>query len=66
MPRLLFWLWATVVAMLITPIVFTAGFSFPEREYGPFGAVILSFFAWANIVAMTYIAFRAIGEMFGH
>ena len=65
MPRLLFWLWATVVAMLITPIVFTAGFFF-AREYGPFGAVILSLIAWAYIVAMTYIAFCAIGKMFGH
>ena len=65
MPRLLFWLWAAVVAMLITPIVFTAGFFF-AREYSPFVAVILSLIAWAYIAAMTYIAFRAIGKMFGH
>ena len=65
MPRLLFWLWATVVAVLITPIVITAGFFF-AREYSPFVAAILTLIAWAYIAAMIYIAFRAIGKMSGH
>ena len=54
---------ATVVAVLITPIVITAGFSSPEK-YGPVCAAILSLIAWAYIAGMTYIAFRAIGKMF--
>jgi hypothetical protein len=65
MSRLLLSLWAILVVVLITPIVFTAGFFF-AREYGPFVAAILSLFAWAYIAAMTYIAFRAIGKMLGH
>jgi hypothetical protein len=65
MPPLLFRLWATVVTVLITPIVITAG-SFFAREYGPFVAVILSLIALAYIAAMTYISFCAIGKMFGH
>ena len=64
-PPPLFRLWATVVIVLITPIVITAS-SFFAREYGPFVAVIFSLIVWAYIAAMSYIAFRAIGKMFGH
>jgi hypothetical protein len=63
--RYCFWLWATVVAMLITPIVITAGFGF-ARVYGPFVAVILVSIAWPYIAAMSYIGLRAIGKMFWH
>jgi hypothetical protein len=65
MPRLLFWLWATVVAIVITPIVFAVGI-FVAREFGPFMALILSLIAWAYVAAMAYVGFRAIGEMVGH
>jgi hypothetical protein len=65
MPRLLFWLGVTVVAVLITPIVFVAGFVV-AREYGPFVAVMFGLIVWAYTAAMTYIAFCAIGKMFGH
>jgi hypothetical protein len=60
-----FLLWAIAVTMLITPIVLAAGFGI-ARLYGPFVAVILVSIAWAYIAAMTYVAFRAIGKMFGH
>lgn len=64
MPRLMFWLWCFVVIVPVTPIVFTAGRLF-AREFDPFVAATLSLMAWAYIAAMTYIAFRVIGKMFG-
>ena len=63
MPRPMFWLFGIVVIVLVTPIVFTAGYLF-AREYGPSLAALLSSTAWAYIVGMTYISFRAIGKMF--
>ena len=65
MPRPLFWLWALVVVLIVTPIVLTAGFFFAE-EYGPALAFVLSFVVWAYTTTMTYIAFRTIGKMLGH
>jgi uncharacterized membrane protein YhaH (DUF805 family) len=65
MPRLLFWLWALVVVLIVTPIVFTVGM-FVAREYGPVVAAITSVVTWIYVVVMAYIGFRAIGSMLGH
>jgi len=52
-----------VSALIITAIVFEAGFAF-AREFGPAVAIIPMSVAGSSLVAMRYVVFRAIGKLF--